>query len=128
MENNPYPNSNQNSYGSYQGPNPNNTQQALYAQQQPYPQYQPSSPAAVPNYVIPEEYKPISAWGYVGYNLLFAIPLAGFILILVFSFGGNNNKNVRNYARSQMIVWLIEIIIIVILLSTGVFAAIFHQR
>ena len=37
---------------------------------------------------IPEEYQPISMWGYFGYELLFSIPLVGFILLLVFSFGG----------------------------------------
>ena len=31
---------------------------------------------------IPEEYRPISAWGYVGYNLLFSIPFVGIILLI----------------------------------------------
>ena len=49
---------------------------------------------------IPEEYKPISMWGYFGYQLLFAIPCVGFIVLLVFAFGGTNNINLRNFARS----------------------------
>ena len=49
---------------------------------------------------IPEEYKPISMWGYFGYELLFSIPCVGFILLLVFSFGGTKNVNLRNFARS----------------------------
>ena len=35
---------------------------------------------------ISDEYQPISMWGYLGYEILFAIPLIGFILLLVFSF------------------------------------------
>ena len=35
---------------------------------------------------IPEDYKPISMWGYFGHEILFSIPLVGFILLLVFSF------------------------------------------
>ena len=42
---------------------------------------------------IPEEYQPISMWGYFGYELLFSIPLVGFILLLVFSFWWN--KKIR---------------------------------
>ena len=34
---------------------------------------------------IPEEYRPISMWGYFGYEILFSIPCVGFILLLVFS-------------------------------------------
>ena len=33
---------------------------------------------------ISEEYRPITMWGYFGYEILFSIPLVGFILILVF--------------------------------------------
>ena len=50
--------------------------------------------------VISNEYKPISAWGYFGYNLLFSIPLIGFIFLLIFALGGTQNINLRNYSRS----------------------------
>ena len=62
---------------------------------------------------IPEEYKPISMWGYFGYELLFSIPCVGFILLLVFSFGGTRNINLKNFARS----YFCYIIIIGILIS-----------
>lgn len=58
---------------------------------------------AAPVYVqqtVSDEYQPISMWGYFGYELLFSIPCVGFILLLVFSFGGTHNINVRNFARS----------------------------
>ena len=49
---------------------------------------------------LPEEYRPISMWGYFGYQILFAIPCVGLIMLLVFSFGGTKNKNLKNFARS----------------------------
>ena len=63
---------------------------------------------------IPEQYRPISAWGYVGYTFLFSIPLVGFILMIVFAVS-NDNINRRNYARSYFCILLIAVIICVIL-------------
>ncbi len=65
---------------------------------------------------IPEEYRPISMWGYFGYELLFAIPVIGWILIVVFALTASNH-NLRNFARSQfclLIIWLILISVSVI--------------
>ena len=39
-------------------------------------------------------------WGYFGYEILFVIPCVGFIVLLVFAFGGTRNINLRNFARS----------------------------
>ena len=55
---------------------------------------------------IPSQYKPISAWGYFGYNILFSIPLIGFILLIIISFD-SSNINRRSYARSFFIVYLL---------------------
>ncbi len=55
---------------------------------------------------VPSEYKPISMWGYFGYELLFGIPVIGFIILLVFAFGGSGNINVKNFAYSLPSVWL----------------------
>ena len=90
-----------------------NPQQNVNPQMQYYnatPQYNNQSRS----YNIPEEYKPISMWGYFGYNLLFAIPLVGFIVALVFAFGGNRNINVRNYAKSYFCLIIIGAVIGVI--------------
>ena len=57
---------------------------------------------------IPEQYEPISMWGYLGYSILFAIPILGIIMILVFSFSKDENINVRNYARSYILVYIIN--------------------
>lgn len=63
---------------------------------------------------IPYEYKPLSAWSYVGYNILFSLPVVGLILLIIFSFSGSN-INRRNYARSFFCTWLLIIIIIAII-------------
>lgn len=57
-----------------------------------------------------EEYKPISPLGYIGYQLLFAIPVIGFICVLVFSIG-SKNRNVKNYSRAHLIVYLFTFLI-----------------
>ena len=68
---------------------------------------------------IPEKYKPISMWGYFGYEILFAIPIVGFILLLVFSFGGTSNINLKNFARSYFCALIIISIIFLIILFLG---------
>lgn len=67
---------------------------------------------------IPAQFKPIGAWGYVGYNLLYSIPIVGFIMLIVFALS-NSNYNRRNYARSYFCVMLISAIIAVIVLIIG---------
>ncbi len=72
---------------------------------------------------IPDEYRPISMWGYFGYEILFSIPCVGFILLLVFSFGGTKNVNLRNFARSYFCL-LIVMFILVIIFGSGFLALI----
>lgn len=59
-----------------------------------------------------KEFKPISAWGYVGYTILFAIPVIGFILMIIFSFS-KKNINRRNFARQFWCYLLIAVILLV---------------
>lgn len=70
---------------------------------------------------IPEEYKPISMWGYFGYQILFSIPIIGIICLIIFSLGGTSNKNVRNYARSYFCFIIFIIILIVACIALGLF-------
>lgn len=70
---------------------------------------------------IPESYRPISAWGYFGYNLLFSIPILGFIMLIVFACGGTANINLRNYARSFFCTFALALIIAAIV---GIFVAV----
>lgn len=74
---------------------------------------------------IPEEYKPLSVGKFIGYNLLFMIPCVGFILVIVFACKGVKNKNVINWARAQLILTAIVVVLYILLLVFGVGAAIF---
>lgn len=67
---------------------------------------------------IPEEYRPISMWGYFGYEILFSIPIIGFIFLLVFSFS-DKNMNRRNFARSYFCFTIIVLLIIVVAVAIG---------
>lgn len=68
---------------------------------------------------IPEEYRPISMWGYLGYEILFSIPCVGFILLIVFSLGGTRNVNLKNFARSYFCVFIIVAILMVLMMFLG---------
>lgn len=73
---------------------------------------------------IPGEYRVLSPWAYFGYSILFAIPLIGFILAIVFAFD-NSNLNRRNFARSYFCGLLIAVILLVlfaVLVGAGMFA------
>ena len=72
---------------------------------------------------IPEEYTPISMWGYFGYQLLFAIPCIGFIVALVLAFTARN-INLRNFARSYFCMFIITIVLVVLLMVFGGVAAV----
>ena len=61
------------------------------------------------------DYQPISMWGYFGYELLFAIPCVGFVLLLVFSFGGTKNVNLRNFARSYFCFTIVVFVLMLFL-------------
>ena len=67
---------------------------------------------------VPPEFRPLGAWAYFGYSILFAIPLLGLILLIVFSFS-DANINRRNFARSYFIGMLVALIIAAILFFTG---------
>ncbi len=66
---------------------------------------------------VPEEYRPISMWGYLGYELLFSIPFVGFIFMMIFSFGRAKNINLRNFARSYFFYYIIIVFIAILLVG-----------
>lgn len=88
----------------------------------PVPPYTPPAPPPIPpKYVeqakLPPQYKPLGAWAYFGLQLLFSIPLVGFICLIVFSLD-DSNINRRNFARSywcKLIISLAVIILLVVL-------------
>lgn len=89
-------------------------QQTQQTQFQQYPQ----------NVNIPEEYKPITMWGYFGYEILFSIPCVGLILLLVFAFGGTKNVNLRNFARSYFCFVILLVVLFAVFAMLGGLAAI----
>lgn len=73
---------------------------------------------------LPEKYRPLSPWAYFGYTILFAIPVVGFILLVVFSLiGGNVNR--RNFARSYFCIYVLLFILFLIALLTGALTSLF---
>ena len=100
-------------------------QQQPYQQQAQY-QQQPAYNNFYQTPQIPEEYKPISMWGYFGYELLFAIPFIGFILLIVMSFAPAN-KNVKNFARSYFCLLIIIVVLFIILAATGALASLAYM-
>lgn len=60
----------------------------------------------------------ITPWGYIGYGILFAIPVVGLICVLVFSFSSTYPCR-RNYARSFLIGIIFAIVIGVIMTLAG---------
>lgn len=114
---------------------PQTAQQTGTAQQPyvqtPQPAPQPYTPPAqsinINTASIPPEYQPISMWGYFGYELLFSIPCIGFIILLVFAFGGTSNLNVKNFARSYFCLLIVLLVFMLILALTGGAAVLFDS-
>ena len=80
---------------------------------------------------LPYEYKPISMWGYFGYELLFSIPVVGFIFLIIYAFGGTQNRNLKNFARSYFcFIIIVFILCMVIAAICGAAAAgsVLNQR
>jgi hypothetical protein len=125
----------QQTYGSQAQANQQQTYGAQPQQQYSAPQYnaQQYSTSAYGQGLnpdnIPPEYKPISMWGYFGYELLFSIPCVGFILLIVFSVGGTKNINLRNFARSYFcfLIVLAVLAIIITAIAGGVGAAAYYS-
>ena len=66
--------------------------------------------------------QPLSVGGYMGMFLLMAIPFVNFIMMLIWLFGSNTNKNKKNFAIA-MVLFTIIMIVVSFLLS-GIIGAI----
>ena len=91
-------------------------QQPVYAapvpQQQPYYQ-QPQQPAYNPA-AVGAGAKPLSVGEYILTFIVTAIPLVGFIMLLVWAFGSDTNPNKKNFCRAMLIMMLIGIVLSII--------------
>lgn len=68
---------------------------------------------------IPEEYRPISMWGYFGYEILFSIPIIGWIIVIIFALTASNH-NLKNFARSQFCLWIIWLVLLLVGSFSGI--------
>lgn len=79
---------------------------------------------------LPRQNRPLGAWAYFGLQILFSIPLVGFICLIVFSLD-DSNINRRNFARSYwcgLIIGLVlTIALLVLLLATGIGAELLYK-
>ena len=60
-----------------------------------------------------ERTRPLSPWAYLGYEILFAIPVVGWICLIVCALS-QGNINRRNFARSYFCIYLIVILAVVL--------------
>lgn len=78
------------------------------------------------NYEGPEQFRPLGAWEYFGYSLLYSIPLIGFIMLIIFSFN-DSNINRRNFSRSFFCGLIVFIAVMAVLVATGFSAHLSNQ-
>ena len=76
-------------------------------------------PKVIEKPFIPDNYQPLSPWAYFWLNILFAVPVVGFVFLIVFSFS-KGNINRRNFARSYWCLWIIFAIIAVIIIALAI--------
>lgn len=84
------------------------------------PYYSEPAPAyASPVYDAPppqsSRYAVLGIGGFIGNMLLFAIPVVGWIICIVWACGGCRNENRKNHARAALILGLIGIALAIIL-------------
>lgn len=68
---------------------------------------------------LPAKFKPIGAWAYFGWTLLFTCVPFGWIVAIIFAVGKTENINLRNFSRS-MFCYVAILIIIALLVIGGV--------
>jgi len=59
---------------------------------------------------LPPKYRPLGAWTYFLYTILFAIPFIGQIILIVFALS-DSNINRRSFARSFFCTLILALII-----------------
>ncbi len=67
---------------------------------------------------LPPELRPLSPWTYFGLDILYTIPLIGFIFLVCHALG-SANVNKRNFARSFFCVYVVVFVLILMLALSG---------
>ena len=60
---------------------------------------------------------PLSLGNYLIMMIVSAIPVVGFIMMLIWAFSGNTNLNRKNYARAALIMMLIGVVLCAVFAS-----------
>ena len=68
---------------------------------------------------IPPELRPLSPWAYFGYEILYALPVVGWIFLICHALG-SQNVNKRNFARSFFVVYVLIAIVWLLVACAGV--------
>ena len=79
----------------------------------------PSINQVIPDYKPGLDYRPLGMWTYFAYDILFAVPIVGWIVLLILAFGAGKNVNLKNYARSKFCLLIILVILIILLSGAG---------
>ncbi len=53
----------------------------------------------------------VSVGGWVGYQILFSIPLVGFIMTIIFACGAGNNETLKRFSLARLIIIAIRIVL-----------------
>ena len=64
------------------------------------------------------ETRPLSPWAYFGLQILYAVPIVGWIFLIIHAIGASN-INMRNFARSYFCVLIIVLIIVGVTFALG---------
>lgn len=72
---------------------------------------------------LPYKYRPLGAWSYFLYTILFSIPVVGIIFLFIFALDGSQVVR-RSFARSYFCVYILAIIIVAIVIALGGLSAI----
>lgn len=71
------------------------------------------------DYAGTEQFRPLTAWAYFGYGILFLIPIIGWLFLIIFSFS-SRNYNRRSFARSYWCGLILTFIVIAVFMAAGV--------
>lgn len=99
--------------------------------QQPY-QTSPYVQNIINENMLPDEYKPVSIGAYVGYSILFSLPLIGWIMVFVIGFSSSYSKSLRNFAKAALIIKGVKLVLeigifILALITPSLFAGILGE-